>query len=299
MSPDDLVSIIIPFFNRPEQTLEAIRSALNQTYKNIEIIIIDDASEHTIEHHEVLSDPKITFLKHTDNLGANAARNSGLKRASGYWISFLDSDDTWEPEKLDVMVSALKQNDDFSVAYCGIKKILDGEVKSVQKPTPVSDVYKSLLSTNIIGSASVPVISYKVFDTVDGFDEQLKSAQDWDLWLRIAEQKFKFLCLSTPLVNYTLPTQSGHISNSENSFWKGRLQFLKKHKPKYKGHNRKALGQIYSDIAYLLLHRFSNRLKALYCFVLAILHNPKRSKSWRGLVAIFLPRRTLSKFNKL
>ena len=299
MSSDDLVSVIIPFFNRPEQTLAAIRSALNQTYKEIEIIVVDDASENTIEDHVVLSDPKITFLKHTHNLGANAARNSGLKKASGYWISFLDSDDTWEPEKLEVMVSALKKDRDFSVAYCGIRKILDGKTESVEEPTLVDDVYGSLLSKNIVGSASVPVISRKVFNNVDGFDEQLTSAQDWDLWLRIAEKEFKFLCLSEPLVNYTLPTQTGHISSSQVSFWKGRSHFLEKHKLKYKGQNRKALGQIYSDIAYLLLHRFSNRSKAFYCFILAIFHDSKRSKSWRGLIAVFLPKSILFKFTKL
>ena len=151
------------------------------------------------------------------------------------------------------------------------------------------NLYSALLAENIPGSASVPIIKKEVLEAINGFDEQLPSAQDWDLWLRIAEQNYLFLAIPEVLVDYTLPEQQGHISSSATAFWKGRQAFLQKHKSKYTGLDSNKRGIIYSDMGFLLLQRFGKRILALQCFVWAIFIYPSRIKSWRGLIAVFLP----------
>ncbi len=287
---DTLVSVIIPFFNRPDSTLNAIESVLNQSYKNIELIVVDDGSESSIEHETVFNDPRISLIKHANNLGANAARNSGYKKSKGDLIGFLDSDDTWEPNKVSIMVDALSKNEQFSVCYCGMNYKNGDKTISVSIPNRTGDIYIDLLPKNIVGSASVPLLRRVALEHVNGFDENLKSAQDWDLWLRIAKQGYNFFAIPQALVNYTIPTSGKHISNSEYSFWEGRKSFIQKHKSEYTGKNKQALGQIYSDIGFLLIHRFENRRMALKCFVKAIISKPTRVKSWKGLVATFLPK---------
>jgi glycosyltransferase involved in cell wall biosynthesis len=289
MNSGALASIIIPFYNRIEDTLKAISSALGQTYEHIEVIVVDDGSTNPINDHVILDDPRITLVKHPKNMGANAARNTGFKNSTGNWICFLDSDDTWVPNKLQIMIDALNNNLDHSIGYCGINHVLNGDIIGKNLPTQSGNIYDQLLSSNIVGSTSVPVISRKVMNRIGGFDETLKSAQDWDLWIRIAEKDFLFLAIPSVLVNYSVPTNANHISHSLNPFWNGRMQFLKKHKHRYKGIHKSALGQVYSDMGFLLIHRFNDRTKAFKCFIHSLKNNPSRLKSWRGLIATLIP----------
>lgn len=293
-----LVSIIIPFYNRPEKTLKAIYSAQEQTYSRIEIIVVDDGSDQTIDAELFFLQPEISLVKHEQNKGANAARNTGLKHAHGSWIAFLDSDDTWHPTKIEKMLSHLLSQKKYGVAYCNFNKIKDGSIKDVFKVRKSGDLYSELLQENIVGTVSAPIIKKSILQEVNGFDENLHSAQDWDLWLRIAEKGKLFLAIDEALVNYNIPVSDQNISLSEEAFWKGRNAFLKKHKAKYKGKKSRALGQIYSNIGFLFLSRFRNRLKAFSCFILAIRSNPQRIKSWSGLVGCLLPAFILKKLLK-
>ena len=289
MTHKTLVSVIIPFFNRQELTKRAILSVLNQTYQNIEIIVVDDGSKETIDEPSLFSLHQINLIRHSENKGANAARNTGIKNSKGEWIAFLDSDDTWELDKIELMMNMLVKNPVYSVCYCGINRVENGQKVGESSPSYSGDLYDQLLVKNIVGSASVPIIKKNVLEEVSGFDEQLESAQDWDLWLRIAEKGSLFLYLPQALVNYTMPTSNQHISGSEKVFWVGRKKFLEKHKPKYIGKYRKALGTVYSDIGFLFLTRFRNRVYAFKSFIEALKFNPKRKKSWLGLVGVFIP----------
>lgn len=291
-----LISIIIPCYNRVDNTLLAIQSAEVQTYTETEIIVVNDGSTENISELTTLADlGAIHLLHHSKNKGANAARNTGLDAAKGEWIAFLDSDDLWHPEKLSIMMAELAQSTNFSVAYCGTNMCRNGEVVFTKEVSLSGNLYSALLAENIPGSASVPIIKKEVLEAINGFDEHLPSAQDWDLWLRIAEQGYLFLAIPQVLVDYTLPEKKGHISSSATAFWKGRKAFLRKHKSKYTGTNKKKRSTIYSDMGFLLLQRFGKRAIAFKCFILAILTNPRRVKSWRGLIGVFLPTFILKK----
>ena len=120
---DNLVSIIMPSWNTGEFITESIRSVLNQTYTNWELIIIDDcSSDDTDQIVESINDERIKYLKNEKNCGAALTRNRGLREARGEWIAFLDSDDLWMPEKLEHQIDFMKKNG-YSLSFTEYEKI--------------------------------------------------------------------------------------------------------------------------------------------------------------------------------
>lgn len=111
----DLVSIIMPSYNTASYISDSINSVINQTYKNWELIIVDDCSNDNTDEivNKVLKDKRIKYFKNRKNSGAAISRNRALREAKGKWISFLDSDDLWIPEKLEKQISFMKENNYF------------------------------------------------------------------------------------------------------------------------------------------------------------------------------------------
>jgi glycosyltransferase involved in cell wall biosynthesis len=127
-----MISVIIPTYNRMRSIGRAVQSVLDQTFQNFEIIVVDDgSSDATDELLKSFNDPRIHILKHLQNQGASAARNTGMKEAKGDYIAFLDSDDAWYPQKLQVQYNYLKQSSatiggcvtHFNLVYPKRKKI--------------------------------------------------------------------------------------------------------------------------------------------------------------------------------
>lgn len=113
---DDLVSVIIPTYNREEQVVEAVQSVLNQTWRHCEVIVIDDGSDDGTRHALDAFGERIRYVK-TENHGVAAARNRGIRESSGSWIAFLDSDDLWHPAKIERQMLALREHD-AAVCFC-------------------------------------------------------------------------------------------------------------------------------------------------------------------------------------
>ncbi len=123
MIVDGLVSIIMPSWNTARWISQSIQSVLNQTYKNWELIIVDDcSSDNTDEVVGAIKDKRIRYFKNETNCGAALTRNRALREAKGEWIAFLDSDDLWAPQKLEKMV-AFMQGNNYSFAYHKYEKI--------------------------------------------------------------------------------------------------------------------------------------------------------------------------------
>lgn len=124
----ELVSIIMPSYNTAQFISETIRSVLNQTYSNWELIIVDDCSKDNTDEvvAAFLSDPRIRYLKNEVNSGAALSRNYALREAKGKWIAFLDSDDLWEPEKLEKQLAFMKENG-YAFSYTDYMIQLNGE----------------------------------------------------------------------------------------------------------------------------------------------------------------------------
>ena len=124
---DELVSVIMPSYNTGEYIAASIESVLAQTYPNWELLIVDDCStDSTIEVIRRYQDPRIILLKNKTNSGAALSRNYGLREAKGRWIAFLDSDDTWEPEKLEKQLRFMQENG-YAFTFTDYRICLNGE----------------------------------------------------------------------------------------------------------------------------------------------------------------------------
>jgi len=204
MEPLSLISVIVPTYNRAEHLTVAASSVLNQTYADLELIIVDDGStDETREVSEQLChlDSRVRYL-YQDNCGPSAARNRGIAAAQGIFVAFLDSDDRWEPTKLTKQLVLAESDAAIGVVYCDWEYInSSGEVSPGVDPPNVGlpTVYESLLYYNLIQAPSVALVRAACFDRVGLFDEALHWAEDWDMWLRIAKC-YRFAKIPEPLV---------------------------------------------------------------------------------------------------
>lgn len=198
------VSVIIPTYNREKMVENAIRSVLNQTFSDFEIVVIDDAStDNTESIIKSIHDNRIKYIRHEKNKGGSAARNTGIMKARGEYVALLDSDDVWLKEKLEKQIDIMENSNLHpGVVYSGLNYIdSHGRLKGPVIPFFKGNIYSYLLEENIVlGGGSTALIRKDCFDEVGLFDENLPSRQDLDLWLRIS-RKFKFDYVKAPLVN--------------------------------------------------------------------------------------------------
>lgn len=150
---DELVSVITPVYNSEKYISDAIQSVINQTYKNWEMIIVDDCSQdQTQKEIAKISDERIKYIKLLQNSGAAVARNQALEMASGRWIAFLDADDMWKPYKLEKQIAFMKANQcGFSYTAYEIINHLDN--KLIQVPSQLT--YHQFMKNTIIGTLTV------------------------------------------------------------------------------------------------------------------------------------------------
>jgi len=185
----DKVSIIIPVYNRLDYLREALRSARDQSYENVEIIVVDDGSE--IDIRSVVEDfpgKGIAYYRQ-NNRGLSSARNRGIGLCRGKYVVFLDDDDLLEKNMVAECLN--KITDNVGVVYSRHEYFgapgdkAKPEINHHDRPGP--DMFKWLLGGNRIVVNSV-MVKKEWLETVGGFDEKLKSNEDWDLWLRISHR---------------------------------------------------------------------------------------------------------------
>jgi len=195
--PPPLISVIIPTYNRYDFLLKAVRSVKNQSYKNIELIIIDDGStDRTPE----LSREKDLIYFRQGNKGPAAARNSGVRLARGEWIAFLDSDDLWHGEKLQKQWDFIKKNPDCEIVYTDelwVRKGVRVNKKDIHKKYS-GWIYPHCLKLCFVGASTI-LMHKNLWQKFDGMDENLPVAEDYDLWLRLSA-KHKIYCLDEQLI---------------------------------------------------------------------------------------------------
>lgn len=229
----ELVSAIIPTHNRADLLLKAIESILNQTYKNIEIIIIDDASTDDTEEVVLsLKNDKITYHKVIESKGGNHARNLGAEKARGKYIAFLDDDDIWREDKIQKQVAALQNNEKAGLVYTGSKIIYTNSGNTyVNSPQKKGDLSKEILMKNYVGTTSSVLLEKAVFLEAGGFDNDMPALQDYDLWVRVA-QIAEIEAVDEPLINYYYHTKNGQISDNFEKITKAISIFDKKYESK-------------------------------------------------------------------
>lgn len=183
-----LVSVVIPAYNSEKTLLQTVASVLNQTYQNIELIVINDGStDGTLAQLETVQDSRLKVFSY-ENGGLATARNRGIERASGDYLTFIDADDLWTPEKVEAQVTALQQRPEAGVAYSWTRAMdssgtlfYEGNHESY-----AGDVYAPLLRCNFITSGSNVMITRKAVAASGVFDSSLRYCEDWDYYLRLA-----------------------------------------------------------------------------------------------------------------
>ncbi|MBD2345351.1 glycosyltransferase family 2 protein [Anabaena subtropica] len=198
------VSVVIPAYNSVAYLPETINSVLSQSFKDFEVLVINDGSTDATEEWftQNVKDPRVKLISQ-ENQGLSGARNTGIQYAQGDYIALLDADDLWEPTKLEKQVLCLEANPEVGLVYTWTALI-----DQYSKPTgrivahhAEGNVWQTLLEVNVVASGSNPLIRRDCFDNVGLFDINLSSNEDRDMWLRIAS-KYLFAVIKEPLVLY-------------------------------------------------------------------------------------------------
>jgi len=206
------VSVVIPTYNHAHYLARALQSVLDQSYTNWEVIVIDNHSaDNTDEVLQSFTDPRISFLKIHNNGVIAASRNAGIRAAKGEWVAFLDSDDWWERNKLQVCFDSIDGKIDFvyheldlvreSPQLFGKKTIGSWQVK----PSVLVDL---MVRGNAIPTSSV-LVKKRLLDEIGGMNESadMVASEDYNAWLKIAGLTDRFLYVPKVLGSYTLHSQ--------------------------------------------------------------------------------------------
>ncbi len=231
-----IVSIIIPTFKRNQYLKRAINSVLNQTFNEFEIIVVDDNNEGSRYRklseklmEDYTDNEKVIYIKHQQNLNGAAARNTGIKFSKSKYIAFLDDDDEYLPEKIELQIKLLEKFDDtWGAVYCGYS--IYKKNKLLQRNLNLSSgnlKKKLLLRENPIGGCSILLMKSSILKELDGFDITFWRHQDWELLIRFF-RKYKIAYVNRILVKRHLDDRK-NIIDPEN-FVLTKEKYLRKFK---------------------------------------------------------------------
>ena len=212
------VSVIIPTYNYAHFIAEAVESVLAQTYPIFEIIVVDDGStDNTTEVIKQFGD-SVKYIKQK-NGGVCAARNNGVKNASGDFIAFLDADDDWLPAKIEKQIAKFGEDEKIGLVHCGMREFdtESGETVRLHIEGEEGWVADDLLLFEkpvVIGCGGSILVSRKAFEEIGGFDINLKVGEDWDFCYRLA-RKFKVGFVREILVHYRHHGDNSHLNIEE------------------------------------------------------------------------------------
>lgn len=183
-----LISVVLPVFNGEGTVRETIQCVLDQTLQDLELIVVNDGStDRTAELLDQIQDPRVKVFSFK-NAGLSASRNRGLALANGDYISFIDADDLWAPQKLASQAALMEQSDQTAVVYSWTD-FINGAGEFLHAGTHArssGNLYKQLFIANFLESGSNVMIRREALVAVGGFDESLTAAEDWDCFLKLA-----------------------------------------------------------------------------------------------------------------
>jgi len=224
------VSVIIPTHNRAQFLRLAVESVIGQTFQDFDIVVVDDGSkDNTEEVVRSFGDDRVKYIRHDAARGGSAARNTGITNSSSKYVAFLDDDDEWMPEKLEIQVDLLEKSPlKLGAVYTG-HLVVDSDGGGILRewiPKRRGYIYNDMFMKNWIGTASSLLVRRDCFDRAGLFDESLPSFQDYDLWIRISRE-FDFEYVDKPLVKYRI--HGNKIWTNLEALNKGMELMLKKY----------------------------------------------------------------------
>ena len=287
-----LVSVVMATYNMSRYLPLAVGSVLAQTYENIELLIVDDGStDDTAKVVEpFLDDPRVKY-RVQENKGQASAKNHGVRESSGEYIAFLDADDMWASEKIDLQLPVFSRSGTLGVVYSRLVYIDENgtQLKVSDEELFRGRVSGPLLIRNFVGF-STSVVRKECFDRLGGFKEQIRMGIDYDLWLRFSTQ-YEFDYVDRPLLYYRV--WSGQMSNNCKGRYLSGIETMKNFLRQFPGlvdkdteneawaHTYVGFGQCLREID----HRIG---PALTLYVRALRYKPSYLPAWKSIVKAFL-----------
>lgn len=217
-----MVSVIIPTYNRKKSIVCAVESVLNQTYKDIEVIVVDDGSlDNTKEVLDAVKDKRLRYV-YQENAGACVARNHGIELARGEHIAFQDSDDIWLPQKLEKQLDIIERYD-ADIVFCKLNKKTNGHI--VLSPDYTKEGFLNPIE-NLFGIGTQTILGKREVFRKIRFDDKLPRFQEFEM-LYLASKEFSIYCLDEGLANYEIGEDS--ISCNPEKLYQACNIILKKH----------------------------------------------------------------------
>lgn len=212
----DLISVIVPVYNAEKYILETINSIISQTYDNLEIILIDDCStDDSLKILEQVKDPRIRIIKLKENKGVANARNIGIEKSNGEFIAFIDSDDTWEKNKLEVQINFLNKLKS-DLCYSGYRIVnSNNEVIKDKIEIPFKTSYSKLLTTNVIACSTVMIRK----SAIKKCKFKKIKHEDYIMWLELAKKNVSMIGLNKVLMNYRKHNTSISSNKLKSATW--------------------------------------------------------------------------------
>jgi glycosyltransferase involved in cell wall biosynthesis len=201
MKSEQDVTVVVPTYDRRELLERALNSVRNQTVLPSRVVVVDDASPNPAEPFVtgLYDDLTVDVVRHEENRGAAAARNTGVETADTEYVAFLDSDDYWDERKLELQLDVFEARD-VGLVYCDQYIVEpDGVIKPSGKALPEGDVCPSLLDGWTAPNTSTLIFDRETLFDLDGFDTSLKSCQDHDLWMQLARKGVQVGVVKEPL----------------------------------------------------------------------------------------------------
>jgi glycosyltransferase involved in cell wall biosynthesis len=277
------VSVIVPAYNRAHLIGRALESLRQQTYRDFEVVLGDDASTDDTVATAQKAWPEIKVARLPVNRGASSARNAAIRASCGRFLAFLDSDDEWLPEKLAVQMDYLQRHPEVAVCACAYRKQWrDGRTSLVPAPHP-ADLTKALHSALDFHGASTPVVRREVLDEVGFQDEDLRILEDWDWMLRIS-QRHRIEVLDEPLaiIHENNPSPPDRMRDST-------VIFLAKHDADFRrygdAHRSRVISQQWENSA-LNMFEHGRADEGLRLLLRSLRHAPLRNPASAVLVPL-------------
>ena len=212
-----MVSVIIPVYNRETTVMRAVKSVLNQTIKDLELIIVDDGStDESIDIIKSINDRRIRILK-SDHKGACHARNVGIKNALGEFVAFHDSDDIWKDTKLEIQFDIMQKYSP-DIIFCKLNKIVNGKMVDIWPNKTKQGFLPD--GENLLGIGTQTLFAKReVFQNLL-FDEEMRRFQELEMLIRAKKNGYRFYCIDEGLVDYYVGSDSisSDVSKRVNAY---------------------------------------------------------------------------------
>ena len=216
-----LVSVIVPTYNRPAMLEEALRSVLAQTYTNFEIVVVNDAGEDVADViNRFQGRAKISYLRHSENKGLAAARNTGIRAANGKYIAYLDDDDLYYPQHLEVLIGFL-ENSDYRVAYTDSLQAFQSRINDRYVTTKTEKLFSHDFDRDLfLVNNYIPVLNIvhrrDLLEEVGYFDETLGTHEDWELSIRLS-RKYDYYHIKSITAEFRVRDDATNMTDTKRS----------------------------------------------------------------------------------